>query len=282
MTLRFPWTFSGREESTPPEAKEISIMAARHTGTYLDRILADTAAALAARTDLPTAPPPAPPARGFARALGAPGISLIAEVKKASPSRGLIRADFHPAEIARAYQAAGASAISVLTDEKYFQGKLAYLDEVRAACALPLLRKDFIIHPAQIFEAVGRADAVLLIVAALERADLQRLQQLATDCGLDTLVEVHNRAELEVALEIGAPVIGINNRDLHTFTIDLQTTYDLLPFIPSDRRIVSESGIHTADQVAALATAGVDAILVGESLMTSNDIEAKVHELLGR
>lgn len=255
---------------------------ARQTGTYLDRILADTAATLAARRDLPAARPAAVPTRGFARALAASGMSLIAEVKKASPSRGLIRDDFHPAEIAQAYEAAGASAISVLTDEKYFQGRLAYLDEVRAACTLPLLRKDFIIHPAQIYEAVGRADAILLIVAALTRDELTALQAEATACGLDTLVEVHNRAELDIALEIGAPVIGINNRDLHSFTIDLQTTFALLPYIPDDRVVVSESGIHTPDQVMALAEAGVQAILVGESLMKSPDIAAKVRELLGR
>jgi indole-3-glycerol phosphate synthase len=253
---------------------------ARQTGTYLDAILADTAAMLAGRNDLPTVAPAALPTRGFARALAAPGISLIAEAKQASPSRGLIRADFHPADIARAYQQAGASAISVLTEEKYFQGKLAYLDEVRAACALPLLRKDFIIHPAQIYQAVGRADAVLLIVAALGKDDLREFLALATGCGLDTLVEVHDRAELDIALEVGAPVIGINNRDLRTFTMDLQTTFRLLPAIPDDRLIVSESGITTAAQVSALAEAGVDAILVGESLMRSADIGAKVHELL--
>ncbi|MHB9133071.1 MAG: indole-3-glycerol phosphate synthase TrpC [Armatimonadota bacterium] len=254
---------------------------AKYTGTYLDRILADTAAALAVRTDLPTAPPVAPPARGFACALAAPGISLIAEVKKASPSRGVIREDFHPASIAKAYEAAGAAAISVLTDEKYFQGKLAYLEEARQVTTIPLLRKDFIIHPAQIFEAVGRADAVLLIVAALTRAELADFLTVATECGLDTLVEVHDRAELDIALEVGAPVIGINNRDLRTFTIDVQTTFDLLPYIPDDRLVVSESGIHTGEQVAALAAAGVDALLVGESLMVSADIGAKVRELLG-
>lgn len=253
----------------------------QQNGTYLDRILADTAAALAARTDLPTAPPDAAPARGFARALAAPGISLIAEVKKASPSRGLIRADFHPAVIARDYQAGGATAISVLTDEKYFQGSLAYLDEVHTACTLPLLRKDFIIHPAQIYEAVGRADAVLLIVAALARQELAEMLALAAACGLDTLVEVHDEAELVVALELGAPVIGINNRDLRTFAIDLQTTFRLLPLMPKDRIIVSESGIHTAAQVRALADAGVNAILVGEALMKQANIRDAVQELLG-
>ncbi|HEY3417196.1 MAG TPA: indole-3-glycerol phosphate synthase TrpC, partial [Armatimonadota bacterium] len=205
-----------------------------------------------------------------------------AEVKKASPSRGVIREDFHPAEIARTYEQAGASAISVLTNEKYFQGKLAYLEEVRAVTTLPLLRKDFIIHPAQIYEAVGRADAVLLIVAALEQGELADFIALATTCGLDTLVEVHDRAELDIALEVGAPTIGINNRDLRTFKVDLRTTFDLLPAIPADRRIVSESGIRTAAQVKELSVAGVDAILVGESLMVSEDVPTKVAELLGR
>lgn len=256
---------------------------ARQTGTYLDRILADTAAALAARGDLPTTPPAViPAARGFRAALERPGIALIAEVKKASPSKGVIRADFHPAEIARAYEASGASALSVLTDEKYFQGKLAYLEEARAAVGLPLLRKDFIIHPAQIIEAVGRADAVLLIVTALSPAELGEYLALATACGLDTLVEVHDRAELDIALESGAPVIGINNRDLRTFVVDVDTTLRLLPAIPDDRIVVSESGITTHAQVAALEEVGVDAILVGEALMASPDIAAATRTLLGR
>ena len=255
---------------------------AQQTGTYLDRILADTATALAARNDLPDAPPrDIPPVRGFARALAASGISLIAEVKKASPSKGLIRESFYPEQIARAYQAAGAAALSVLTDEKYFQGKLAYLDEARAACQLPLLRKDFIIHPAQIYEAVGRADAVLLIVAALSRADFANLLGLTKSCGLDALVEVHDRAELDTALELGASIIGINNRDLHTFTFDLRTTFALRPHIPADRLVVSESGIQNHEQVAALAAVGVDAILVGETLMRCADIGAAVRELMG-
>ncbi len=254
---------------------------AYNTGTYLDRILADTAAGLAARGDLPMAPPAViPAARGFAQALAGPEIALIAEVKKASPSRGLIRADFHPAEIARAYASAGAAAISVLTEERYFQGRLSYLDDVRAAAPLPLLRKDFIIHPAQIFEAVGHADAVLLIVAALCPGELRDLRAVATACGLDTLVEVHDRAELEIALEIGAPVIGINNRDLRTFTINLQTTFALRPHIPAGTRVVSESGITTHAQVAALADAGVDGILVGEAFMRAADIAGAVRTLL--
>lgn len=254
----------------------------KQTGTYLDRILADTAAGLAARVALPAPPAVIPAARGFARALAAPGISLIAEVKKASPSRGVIRADFQPAAIACAYQAAGAAALSVLTEEKYFQGSLAYLDEVRRASSLPMLRKDFIIHPAQIFETVGRADAVLLIVAALSRAELAELLAVAASCGLDTLVEVHDEAEVEVALALEAPVIGINNRNLHTFVIDLGVTMRLLPRIPAGRRVVSESGIHAAEQVRRLEAAGVDAMLVGEALMSQTDIGGAVRQLLAR
>lgn len=253
---------------------------ARQTGTYLDRILAVTAAALAARRDLPTAPPPLAATRGFATALAAPGISLIAEVKKASPSRGVIREDFDPPAIARAYQAGGARAISVLTDVPHFQGKLAYLDTVRAACTLPLLRKDFIIHPAQIFEAVGRADAILLIAAALAPAELAELLALATACRLDVLLEVHDEAEVDLALELGAPVIGINNRNLRTFHVALETTFRLRPRIPAGRIVVSESGIRTTADVHALADAGVDAILVGEVLMASPDIEQATRALL--
>ena len=253
----------------------------KSTGTYLDNILADTAAGLAARNDLPDAPPPLKkPARGFAVALATNRISLIAEVKKASPSRGVIREDFYPAAISQAYQAGGAAAISVLTDAKYFQGSIKYLDEVRAAVTLPMLRKDFIIHPAQIYETVGRADAILLIVAALEKAQLRELYSLATACGLDTLMEVHDREELDIALELAAPIIGINNRDLRSFTINLQTSYALLPFIPAERIIVSESGISSATQLRELADAGVNAVLVGESLMKSDDIAAKTRELL--
>jgi indole-3-glycerol phosphate synthase len=251
------------------------------TGTYLDRILADTAARLAARTDLPDTPPAEiPPTRGFARALAAPRLSLIAEIKKASPSRGVIRADFDPPAIARAYEAAGAAAISVLTDEPHFQGKLAYLDAARAVTSLPLLRKDFIIHPAQIYEAVGRADAVLLIVAALAPVELGELLRLATACGLDALVETHDRAEVEIALEQGASVIGINNRDLRTFSVDLDTTLRLLPHIPGDRLTVSESGIRTPEQARGLAEAGVHGILVGEALMAGAEIPAAVRSLM--
>lgn len=250
------------------------------TGTYLDRILADTAAQLAARDDLLDAPALPARARGFAAALATPGIALIAEVKKASPSRGVIREDFHPAAIAQAYQAAGAAAISVLTEPRHFQGRLGDLDEVRQACRLPLLRKDFIIHPAQIFEATGRADAVLLIVAALTRGALAELWSVATACGLDVLVEVHDESELAIALEVGARLIGINNRDLRSFTVDLGTTLRLAPLIPSGHLIVSESGIRDAAQVGQLRAAGVHAMLVGEALLAQADTLGAVKRLL--
>ncbi len=253
----------------------------KSTGTLLDKILFDTEALLSSRTDLMTAPPDIiPETRGFANALAKDGMSLIAEVKKASPSKGIICEDFNPQDIAVQYEKAGARAISVLTDEKYFQGKLEYLSAVRDVCSLPLLRKDFIIHPAQIFEAVGVADAILLIVAALEKEQLRDYYQTARECGLDVLTEVHNLKELEIALDIDVPIIGINNRNLHTFHVDLQHTFDLLPFIPKNTIIVSESGINNRNQVQKLHDEGVDAILVGESLVTSGDISGKVAELL--
>ena len=249
-------------------------------GYLYDRILADTAARLALRGDLPDAPLLPAQARGFAAALAAPGLSLIAEVKKASPSRGVIREDFHPASLAHDYQAAGASAISVLTEEQYFQGRLTDLEEVRQACSLPLLRKDFIIHPAQIFEATGRADAVLLIVAALSRQELAELMAVAAGCGLDTLVEVHDEAELACALELEARVIGINNRDLHRFTIDLGTTYRLAPGFPRGMSSSAKAGFAMRTQVRHLRAAGVHAMLVGEALLAQREITRAVESLL--
>lgn len=253
----------------------------KKTGTYLDKILADTAELLSSRANLLNAPPgKIPVTRGFSKALATEGISLIAEVKKASPSKGVICENFDPQQIAIQYEKAGACAISVLTDEKYFQGKLEYLQLVRDVSSLPLIRKDFIIHPSQIYEAVGIADAILLIVAALEKEQLRDFYQLATYCGLDVLTEVHNIEELEIAIDINVPIIGINNRNLHTFHVDLQHTFDLLPYIPKNKIIVSESGINNRSQVQRLLNEGVDAILVGESLVASGNIESKVAELL--
>ncbi len=225
-----------------------------------------------------------PPPRDFRAALAsAPGTALIAEVKKASPSKGVIREDFDAVEIAKTYAENGAACLSVLTDAKYFQGKLAYLQQIREVVRVPLLRKDFIVDPWQIVESrAAGADAILLIVAALCPQDLRGLLRAAGEAGLAALVEVHNAEEMQEALDAGADLIGINNRDLHTFRTTLSVTFDLLKQFPPDpsRLIVSESGIFTRADVEALQTAQVNAILVGESLMRETDIGAKVRELL--
>jgi indole-3-glycerol phosphate synthase len=224
------------------------------------------------------------PTRGFGIALaGGEEIRLIAEVKKASPSKGVIREDFDPAAIARSYESSGASCISVLTEQKFFQGRLEYLDALRKTVAIPLLRKDFIIDPYQIIEArAAGADAVLLIAACLERQQLEDLIGIARQFQLDVLVESHTYKELDKSLRAGAMLVGINNRDLGTFIVDLQTTIDLMKDIPGDRTVVSESGIRTREDVVKLQRSGVSAILVGESLMREKDIEKKVKELLGK
>jgi indole-3-glycerol phosphate synthase len=221
--------------------------------------------------------------RPFAATLdrGPEALGLIAEVKKASPSAGVIAADFDPVVIAAQYEAAGAHAISVLTDEEYFQGHLSYLTKVRAAVDLPCLRKDFILHDAQIFEAaVAGADAILLIVAALDQPQLEALNKTAELCQLDVLVEVHTREELDRALDLGANLIGINNRNLTTFEVDLATTEKLSEDVPEDVILVSESGIKTQADTRRVHAAGCQAILVGESLMRTGDIAAQVRELL--
>jgi len=209
-------------------------------------------------------------------------VSLIAEVKKASPSKGLIRPDFDPVAIARSYESAGASAISVLTDEQHFQGRLEYLPAIRAAVNLPLLRKDFIVDAYQVYESrAAQADAILLIVAALSRGQLSEFLGLADELGMASLVEVHTAEELDAALEVGARIIGVNNRDLRTFETKLETTLELASGVPGDRVLVSESGIFTRADVERLMEAGVDAVLVGESLMREPDPGVKVRELLG-
>ena len=209
-------------------------------------------------------------------------MALIAEVKKASPSAGEICADFDPVRIAKQYEAAGADCLSVLTDEKFFKGSLEYLKQIRAAVKLPLLRKDFIIDERQILEAVEwGADAILLIVAILTDAQLRHFHTLATDAGLAALVEVHDEAELQRALAINPPLLGVNNRDLKTFKVDLATTERLAAAVRGQgRMLVAESGIHSRSDVQRLADCGAGAILVGESLMKSPDIGAKVRELL--
>lgn len=213
-------------------------------------------------------------------------IALIAEVKKASPSAGVIRPDFDPVRIARDYEAAGASCLSVLTDEQFFQGSLEYLRAIRPAVTRPLLRKDFVIDERQLLEAVTwGADAVLLIVAILTDAQLGHFHALATAAGLAALVEVHDELELERARAIGAPLIGVNNRNLKTFQVDLGTTERLAARLRArpdgrDTLLVAESGIHTRADVQRLRRAGADAILVGESLMREGDLTAKVRALL--
>lgn len=215
------------------------------------------------------------PARGFARQITGrveKGAAVIAEVKKASPSAGIIREDFRPAEIARSYQQGGASCLSVLTDEQYFQGCDDYLLQARQACSLPVLRKDFMVDAWQIHESrAAGADCVLLIVAALARAQLQELDGLAHEIGLDVLVEVHDERELEDALTTRARLIGVNNRDLHTFTTDLGTSVRLRPLVPPDRTMVTESGIHTRQDVQRMQGAGINAFLVGEAFMRAGD-----------
>ncbi len=226
------------------------------------------------------------PARDFAAALALPGVSLIGELKKASPSKGLLRPDFAPVELAQVYAANGARAMSILTDEPFFQGSLAYLKAVRQAEAggslatLPLLRKDFIIDAYQVWEArAWGADAILLIVAILSDVELVTLRELAESLAMTALVEVHDEAETQRAVASGAGVVGVNNRDLRDFTVDIQTTLRLRPLVPTGTILVAESGIHTAADVAMLGEGGVDAILVGEALMTARDMAAKVREL---
>ena len=219
----------------------------------------------------------------FAAALRGEGVRLIAEVKKASPSRGVIRADFHPVEIAGIYATGGASAISVLTEEKYFQGSLDYLRDIKTALGsrIPILRKDFIFDTYQVCQsrAYG-ADALLLIAAVLDNEMLGELLSLSHRLGMECLVEVHSETELENALKSGAGIIGINNRDLKTFEVDISTTRRLRRLVPGDKIVVSESGIKTRQDMERLKSWGVDAVLVGEALMASKDIAAAMKELL--
>jgi indole-3-glycerol phosphate synthase len=226
-----------------------------------------------------------PATRGFRRALQAQPDQtprIIAEIKKASPSAGLIRADFDPVAIAEIYERHGAAAISVLTDSKFFQGELRFLTAVRQHVQVPLLRKDFVVDPYQLYETRWYgADAVLLIAAALDVPQLVDLATLSQDIGLEPLVEVHTAAELEKALACSCRIIGVNNRDLHTFHTDVTTTLDLLQQIPSDYLVVSESGLKDHATLARLADHGVAAFLIGESLMREADIAAKLDELRG-
>ena len=258
----------------------------------LERILAVKAGEIeASRRERPIADVEAlarsmPATRNFAGALRgklkAGAAAVIAEVKKASPSKGVLRADFHPAAIAASYERHGAACLSVLTDAKFFQGSLDHLRAARAACTLPVLRKDFIVDAYQLHEArAAGADCVLLIAAALGDASMRALESEAHALGLAVLVEVHDRAELERALELKTPLVGINNRNLQTFETRLETTLDLLDAIPAERMVVTESGILTTDDVQRMRAAGVACFLVGEAFMRAEDPGAALERLFG-
>ena len=251
-------------------------------GTILDRILARKAEEVAERAagislaELQARCRDLPDTRGFLSSLEAridAGLpAVIAEVKKASPSRGVIRADFRPADIARSYEDGGAACLSVLTDIDFFQGADDYLVEARNACALPVLRKDFVIDDYQLFEARALgADCVLLIVAALDQPQLSGLCDQALELGLDVLVEVHDATEMQRALTLNSPLIGVNNRNLHTFETSLDTTLTLREMVPDSNLLVTESGIHTPDDVARMREAGIHAFLVGEAFMRAEE-----------
>jgi indole-3-glycerol phosphate synthase len=255
----------------------------------LDRIMETKRADVAARkatislADLDAGIAQRTKPRGFRAALDAKqGHALIAEIKKASPSKGLIRADFDPPAHARAYQAGGAACLSVLTDEQWFQGADSYLTAARDAVAIPVLRKDFMVDPWQVTEARSLgADAILIIVAALDDGQMAEIEAAALDCGMDSLVEIHDEGELERALRLKSRLIGVNNRDLRDFSVDFQRTYDLVGKAPADCTFIAESGLTTRADLDALAAQGVRCFLVGEALMRQGDIEAATRALVG-
>ena len=223
----------------------------------------------------------APPVRSLCAALRKERLAVIAEIKKASPSAGVIRANFDPLAIATSYVNAGADAISMLTDEQFFQGSLEYIRQVRPLTPIPILRKDFIVDGYQLLEArAAGADAVLLIVAALEQSALRDLLQQTHELGMDALIETHTQAELEVAIGVGAKILGINNRSLETFQIDLATTEQLAPLAPRGTILVAESGLHTGDDLRRMIAAGVNAVLVGTHFMKSPDPGAALRQFL--
>lgn len=256
------------ERIVATKRKEIEALKSRTSASVLEKQISEMA-----------------PCRGFEHALTVKKkreLGLIAEVKKASPSKGLIRADFDPVTLAMAYESAGADCLSVLTDVEYFQGSPEYLTRVHQAVSLPILRKEFILDPLQILEArVIGADAILLIAAILTRQQLADYTEMAVSIGMDVLVEVHNAEELEAVLTTDATLIGINNRNLHTFVTDLKTTEQLSKWIPENKTIVSESGIATPQDVERVQQAGAEALLIGEHFMRQTDVEEAVNSLLG-
>ena len=257
------------------------------TQTILDKILAQKVRELPVKADYSTLydstlhrAEAMPPARDFAGALRRDKVALIAEVKKASPSKGVLIENFEPVQIARTYAENSASALSILTDEQFFQGHLNYLSAVRSAVNLPALRKDFIIDAYQVVEArAAGADAVLLIVAALRDEQLVHLRTLIESLGMSALVEVHTEDELHRAIATGASLIGVNNRDLHSFQVDLATTERLAQFLPTGATLVAESGIFSVDDVQRMAECGAHAILVGESLVKAPNMPEQVRQL---
>jgi len=253
--------------------------------TILDKIVAEKRQEIEQRKrSLPVSAlkeRPRQKALDLAHALSGDGIKLIAEVKKASPSRGVLCPDFNPVALAKAYAQGGAAAISVLTEVNHFQGSLEYLTAIRQEVSVPLLRKDFIFDEYQVYESAAYgADALLLIAAILSREQLEELLALSHDLGLSCLVEVHNEKELEKVLKGDSEIIGINNRDLSTFTVDINTTRRLRPLIPEGRIVVSESGINNREDVVKMGEWGINAVLIGEALVTASNIPAKMEELM--
>jgi len=259
-----------------------------NSGTVLNRIVEARRLEVARRQRivpeavLRMAAQKAAPPRDFAGALSRDQINVIAELKKASPSAGLLREAFDPASLARGFEQAGAAALSVLTEEEFFQGALAHLRDARAASSLPVLRKDFIVEPWQVWETrAANADSFLLIVAALGAAAFSALLALGRELGMEPLVEVHTGEELETALAAGARIVGVNNRDLHTLAVRVETSFELIEAIPDDRMAVSESGLRSPDDLARLRAAGFDAFLVGEHLMREADPGTGLRRMLG-
>ena len=265
-------------------------MKPKETGTILDKIVARKAERLSAARELMPlervmeAAKDSPAPRDFRSAVQrTENIRLIAEIKKASPSKGVLREQLNPAALARSYESAGASAISVITEEDFFLGSPEYIREVRESVTLPVLRKDFIFDPYQVYESrVLRADAVLIIAAVLEKDAISELISLTGQLGMTALVEVHDERELKLALDCGTDVIGINNRNLKTMEVDVTTAAQLAPLVPDGILTVAESGIRSREDVEMFERLGVDALLVGEAIVTQEDVETKIKQLLGK